>query len=159
MPAVPGLTYVGRLDLLTEGLLLLTTDGAAAHRLTHPSHEIEREYVVTVQGDLASALPQLRRGVELDDGLARVARVSAEPLGRGRHQLTLVLAEGRTREVRRLAKAVGLVVDRLVRVRYGPVTLGTLPVGTWRSLSEDEAVALGVAAAAAGGTRRPPRRR
>jgi 23S rRNA pseudouridine2605 synthase len=159
LPRVPGLTYVGRLDLLTEGLLLLTTDGAAAHRLTHPSGEVEREYAVTVQGDLETALPQLRRGVDLDDGIARVARATAEPLGRGRHLLTLVLAEGRNREVRRLAKAVGLVVDRLVRVRYGPVTLGDLPVGTWRSLTEDEAAALGVAAPARRGTRRPPRRR
>lgn len=157
VPAVPGLTYVGRLDLLTEGVLLLTTDGTAAHRLTHPSFEIEREYQVTVRGDVASAMPALRRGVELDDGLARVSRVAAEPLGRGRHVLTLVLAEGRTREVRRLAKAVGLEVERLVRVRYGPVTLGTLPVGTWRSLSSDEAAALGLAAG--GETRRPVRRR
>lgn len=159
VPRVPGLTYVGRLDLLTEGVLLLTNDGGAAHRLTHPSGEVEREYAVTVQGDLDTALPLLRRGVDLDDGPARVARASAESLGRGRHLLTVVLAEGRNREVRRLAKAVGLVVDRLVRVRYGPVTLGTLPVGTWRSLTDDEATALGLRSAARGGTRRPPRRR
>lgn len=158
VPRVPGLTYVGRLDLLTEGVLLLTTDGVAAHRLTHPSGEVEREYAVTVEGDVASALPRLRRGVELEDGPARVARASAEPLGRGRHVLTLVLGEGRNREVRRIAHAVGLVVDRLVRVRYGPVTLGTLPVGTWRSLTADEAAALGVTAPARRGPYRPARR-
>jgi 23S rRNA pseudouridine2605 synthase len=157
LPQVPGLTYVGRLDLLTEGVLLMTTDGAAAHRLTHPSFGIEREYAATVRGDAEGAVAAMRRGVELDDGLARVARATSESLGRGRHVLTLVLAEGRTREVRRLALAVGLEVERLVRIRYGPVELGSLAAGTWRSLREAEAVALGVAVVATGGTRRPPR--
>jgi 23S rRNA pseudouridine2605 synthase len=150
VPAVPGLTYVGRLDLLTEGVLLLTNDGTAAHRLTHPSGGIEREYEVTVRGDVESALPRLRKGVTLDDGPARALRAEGTSLGRGKWTLTLVLGEGRNREVRRLCEAVHLVVDRLVRVRYGPVTLGELPMGSWRSLTPTEAAALGVAP--------PPRR-
>lgn len=163
VPAVRGLTYVGRLDLLTEGVLLLTTDGAAAHRLTHPSHEVEREYEVTVSGDVEAALPMLRRGVELHDGIARVKRANAEALGRGRWRLVLVLAEGRNREVRRLCKAVDLEVERLVRVRYGPVTLGDLPSGSWRALTVREAEALDApvpaGARSGAGARRPARRR
>lgn len=145
VPSVPGLTYVGRLDLLTEGVLLLTNDGTAAHRLTHPSGGIEREYEVTVRGDVESALPRLRKGVTLEDGPARALRVAGESLGRGRWTLTLVLGEGRNREVRRLCEAVHLAVERLVRVRYGPVKLGDLPAGAWRAVSPKEAVELGIA--------------
>lgn len=145
LPRVPGLTYVGRLDLLTEGVLLLTSDGAAAHRLTHPSGGLEREYAVDVRGDVGAALEAMREGVELDDGPARVLRASAQRAGRGRAVLTVVLGEGRTREVRRLCDAVGLEVLRLVRVRYGPVLLGDLPAGAWRPLTGPEAAALGVA--------------
>jgi 23S rRNA pseudouridine2605 synthase len=159
VPVVPGLTYVGRLDLLTEGVILLTTDGTAAHRLTHPSGGMEREYEVTVHGDAAAAVPRVLRGVELDDGPARALRASADSLGRGRFTLRLVLGEGRTREVRRLCEALGLTVQRLVRVRYGPVTLGELAAGTWRSLTQDEAAALGVAIPASSRPRhRFPRR-
>lgn len=143
VPKVAGLTYVGRLDLLTEGVLLMTTDGDAAHTLTHPSGGVEREYVVTVRGDAEGALGPLREGVELHDGIATVKRASVESLGKGKWELTLVLAEGRNREVRRLCKAVDLEVLRLVRTRYGPVQLGRLAPGTWRPLSTGEAAALG----------------
>lgn len=143
VPRVPGLTYVGRLDLLTEGVLLLTTDGTAAHRLTHPSGGVEREYQVDVRGDVWAAVEALREGVELEDGPARPIRASAARAGRGRAVLTLVLGEGRTREVRRLCEALDLEVLRLVRVRYGPVRLGELAVGTWRPLTAEEAAALG----------------
>lgn len=134
----PGLTYVGRLDYLTEGLLLLTNDGAAANQLTHPSFEVEREYVVTVRGDVDAAVEQARRGVELEDGPVRPRQVSAKRLGGGQSELRITITEGRKREVRRLCTAIGLRVERLVRVRYGPIELGDLPVGASRRLTSRE---------------------
>jgi 23S rRNA pseudouridine2605 synthase len=136
--AVPGLVYVGRLDFMTEGVLLLTTDGRAAHALTHPSREVERTYVATVRGDAAAAARAARRGVELDDGLVLPRDVRAEPLGNRRWAFEVTIAEGRTHEVRRLCDALGLEVERLVRTRFGPVTLGALPVGESRPLSTRE---------------------
>ena len=135
---VPGLTYVGRLDYLTEGALLLTTDGAAANALTHPRYEVEREYVAIVTGDVESAVVGARRGVELEDGVVEVQRVSARRLGAGRSEFRLVISEGRTREVRRLCKALGLTIERLSRVRYGPIELGDLPPGRSRPLTARE---------------------
>jgi 23S rRNA pseudouridine2605 synthase len=135
---LPGLTYVGRLDYLTEGLLLLTNDGDAVHALMHPSNEVERTYLAVVRGDARAAIPAARRGVELEDGPARPTSVSARPLPDGRHEFELTLTEGRKREVRRLCKALGLHVDRLIRLRYGPVSLGDLPVGKSRPLTADE---------------------
>jgi 23S rRNA pseudouridine2605 synthase len=142
VPKRPGLTYVGRLDYLTEGVLLLTTDGAAAHRLTHPSRQIERTYVASVLGDGEGAAEQARFGVELEDGLVRPKKIRAEKLGRSRWELTITIAEGRNREVRRLCEALGLEVDRLVRVKFGPVELGDLAVGKVRSLTKVEVKAL-----------------
>jgi 23S rRNA pseudouridine2605 synthase len=135
---VPGLTYVGRLDYMTEGVLLLTTDGEAAHKLTHPSHEIERTYVVTVRGDGAAAARAAMKGVELEDGLAMPRDVSARRIGRGTWELEVTIAEGRTREVRRLCEALGLEVMRLVRVKFGPVRLGSLESGRTRPLTGRE---------------------
>lgn len=135
---VPGLTYVGRLDYLTEGVLLLTTDGTAAHVLMHPSSEIERTYVATVRGDAAAAVRQARRGVQLEDGLVVPRDVEAAPIGQGQWELTVTITEGKHREVRRLCKALDLFVDRLVRTRFGPVTLGTLAPGTTRALTARE---------------------
>jgi 23S rRNA pseudouridine2605 synthase len=139
----PGLTYVGRLDYLTEGVLVLTTDGDAAHRLTHPSRQIPRTYVATVQGDVAQAVHAIRRGVMLDDGIVRARVDSTTPLGGARTAIQLTIAEGRTREVRRLCDAVGLTVDKLVRTRFGPVHLGSLPVGASRTLTAAERAAIG----------------
>ena len=138
VPARPGLTYVGRLDFLTEGVLLLTTDGAAAHRLTHPSREVERTYVASVLGDGEMGMEQARFGVELEDGLVRPKKIRGEKIGRGRWELTITIAEGRNREVRRLCEAVGLQVDRLIRIKFGPVELGDLPAGKVRSLTKVE---------------------
>ena len=135
---VPGLTYVGRLDYMTEGLLLLTTDGDAAHRLTHPSSEVPRTYVATVRGRVPEAALALRRGVELEDGLVVPQDVDVRPLGGGRWELELTIAEGRTREVRRLAEALELEVLGLVRTRFGPVKLGTLASGETRRLTTTE---------------------
>ena len=135
---VPGLTYVGRLDYMTEGLLLLTNDGAAAHRLTHPSGEVPRTYVATVRGRVPEAVLALRRGVELEDGLATPSDIEARPMGGGQWELELTIAEGRTREVRRLADALELEVLRLVRTRFGPVKLGDLAPGATRGLTTNE---------------------
>lgn len=138
VPHAPGLTYVGRLDYLTEGVLLLTTDGDAAHLLTHPSSEIERTYVATVRGNVRVAAAEARRGVELEDGIVRPTAVEARPLGNRTSELELTIAEGKNREVRRLCEALGLEVERLVRVRFGPVVLGSLPSGATRPLSSRE---------------------
>jgi 23S rRNA pseudouridine2605 synthase len=138
VPPTPGLTYVGRLDYLTEGALLLTNDGDAAHALSHPSGEVEREYEVIVTGDAVLAAKQILRGIELEDGVARARRAHAEPIGNSRLKLTLVLAEGRNREVRRMCQAMELVVERLVRTRYGAIRLGDLAAGKARVLSPRE---------------------
>ncbi len=134
-----GLWYVGRLDLETEGLLLLTNEGKASHGLLHPSREVEREYAARVKGvPTPETLRHLMRGVTLEDGPARAKH--AELLERGAEEgwLKLVLVEGRKREVRRLLGAVGHAVVRLIRVRFGPIELGDLARGTWRTLSEEE---------------------
>jgi 23S rRNA pseudouridine2605 synthase len=138
VPAAPGLTYVGRLDYLTEGVLLLTTDGSAANHLTHPSSQIERVYVATVRGNAPRAADVARRGVELSDGIVKPDHVAARALGNRRWELEVTLTEGRSREVRRLCEALELEVDRLVRVRFGPVTLGELASGATRGLSARE---------------------
>src|SRR3981081_3893000 len=121
---VPGLTYVGRLDYMTEGVLLLTTDGDAAHKLTHPSSEIERTYVASVRGDGGSGARAAAKGVQLEDGFVVAREVSARQVGRGLWDLELTIAEGKTREVRRLCEALGLRVERLVRAKVAPVKLG-----------------------------------
>jgi 23S rRNA pseudouridine2605 synthase len=135
---VPGLTYVGRLDYMTEGVLLLTTDGDAAHKLTHPSSEIERTYVANVRGDGGSAARAAAKGVQLEDGFVVPRDVSARQVGRGLWDLELTIAEGKTREVRRLCEALGLRVERLVRTKFGPVKLGSLESGKTRALTARE---------------------
>ena len=139
---VRGLTYVGRLDYMTEGVLLLTTDGKAAHTLTHPSSGVERTYVAIVSGDVDTAVKMARRGVDLPDGPVRASDVHSTPIKNGLHEFHVTIAEGRKREVRRLCSAVGLEVERLIRTRYGPVELGKLPVGKSRALTETEEGAL-----------------
>jgi len=135
VPTDPRVFPVGRLDLDTEGLLLLTNDGDLTHRLTHPSFGVEKEYLAHVRAHPGrNALRHLRDGVDLDDGRTAPARVSllAPDLVR------LVIHEGRNRQVRRMCEAVGHPVTRLVRTRIGPVTDHTLPPGAWRHLRQDE---------------------
>ncbi len=133
--------------------MLLTTDGAAAHALSHPSGEVERTYVATVRGDAASAVKAARRGVELEDGLVMPRDVSASPLGNRRWAFEVTIAEGKTHEVRRLCVALGLEVERLVRTRFGPVGLGELAVGMSRALTPRERSVLEAVAPARPATR------
>jgi len=129
---------VGRLDLNSSGLLLFTDDGELANRLMHPRYELEREYEARVHGRLGPAeLEKLRGGVHLEDGRAAFRRVE-EIRGEGANRwYRVMLKEGRNREVRRLFEAVGAQVNRLVRVRYGPIALpGDLAPGKWRELPD-----------------------
>ena len=136
MPAEPRVFPVGRLDLDTEGLLLLTNDGDLTHRLTHPSFGVEKEYLAEVRGHPGrDALRHLREGVELDDGRTAPAQASRSL---GADLVRLVIHEGRNRQVRRMCEAVGHPVMRLVRTRIGPLTDRTLPPGAWRHLRQDE---------------------
>jgi 23S rRNA pseudouridine2605 synthase len=122
---------VGRLDADTTGALLLTNDGELAHRLAHPRYEVDKVYVVELDGPATDAqLRQLENGVELEDG--RTAPASVRRLGGGRLELTI--HEGRNRQVRRMVEAIGRRVVRLHRSRYGPLTLEGLELGAWRRL-------------------------
>jgi 23S rRNA pseudouridine2605 synthase len=138
---------IGRLDVNTTGLLLFTNDGALAHRLMHPSAQVEREYLVRVRGKPdAAALERLRSGVPLTDGPARFERIEqhgAMQRERSHHWFRVTLREGRNREVRRLWQAVGFEVSRLARMRYGNVRLSLeLAPGRWMLLDDDTTAAL-----------------
>ena len=139
VPDEPRVFPVGRLDADTEGLLVLTNDGGLAHRLTHPSFGVEKEYVAEVEGrPSAGAVRTLRDGVQLDDGPTAPAKVALEPPS----VLRIAIHEGRNRQVRRMCDAVGHPVKRLVRIRVGPLLDRTLKPGAWRELTTDEVRAL-----------------
>jgi 23S rRNA pseudouridine2605 synthase len=143
VPEEPRVFPVGRLDYDTEGLLLLTNDGELAHRLTHPSSGVEKEYLVEVDGvPTRGALRRLREGVDLEDGRTAPARARVVHTVGDTAALVLVIHEGRNRQVRRMCEAVGHPVRRLVRTRVGPVTDRDLAPGTWRSLGRGEVRAL-----------------
>jgi len=138
LPKVPGLTYVGRLDVMTSGLLLLTTDGASAHRLMHPRYEVPRTYWIGVHGaDAAEIRAALARPIVIDGRAVRIVESRVRPVKKS-IEIELTLAEGRQRIVRRMAEALGLKVEWLHRVAYGPVRLGKLPEGKWRELTRAE---------------------
>jgi 23S rRNA pseudouridine2605 synthase len=148
VPSEPRVFPVGRLDWDTEGLLLLTNDGDLTQRLTHPSHGVEKEYLAEVEGvPSRGALRRLREGVELDDGTTAPARARLVHQQRDRAAIALTVHEGRNRQVRRMAEAVGHPVLRLVRVRIGPLTDPSLAPGEWRSLDPAEVRALYAASA------------
>jgi 23S rRNA pseudouridine2605 synthase len=140
---VPGLVPAGRLDAGTTGLLILTNDGHLAHRITHPSTEIEKEYLLTLKNPVPpEALEALAKGPDLDDGPMVPPAISDLTAGPSRTTLHLTIHEGRNRIIRRACAAVGLELLSLSRVRVGPVLLGDLPEGEHRSLTEEELGAL-----------------
>jgi 23S rRNA pseudouridine2605 synthase len=135
VPPEPRVFPVGRLDRETEGLVLLTNDGTLAHRLTHPSFGVAKEYLAQVDGvPSAGALRCLREGIELEDGRTAPAKVAALAPG----LLRIVIHEGRNRQVRRMCEAVGHPVLRLVRTRIGPISDPTLAPGAFRRLTDEE---------------------
>ena len=144
VPSEPRVFPVGRLDLDSEGLIILTNDGELTHHLTHPSFGVEKEYLVHVRcgpdGVPETALNKLRRGVELDDGITSPAKVGQVQPG----VLRIVIHEGRHRQVRRMCDAVGHEVNRLVRTSIGTLVDATLKPGEWRLLTTQEVRSLAV---------------
>jgi 23S rRNA pseudouridine2605 synthase len=139
VPDEPRVFPVGRLDMDTEGLLLLTNDGELTQRLTHPSFGVDKEYLAHVEGEPSpSALVRLRKGVELEDGITAPAKVALLD----KSLLRIVIHEGRNRQVRRMCEAVGHPVIRLVRTRIGSLSDPKLKAGEWRRLTSEEVIAL-----------------
>lgn len=129
---------VGRLDYDSEGLLLLTNDGAVAQRLTHPSHEVDKTYLVTVRGDLAR-VPGLSAPMDIDGYTIRPAQVEVLSEGGGQARLRITIHEGRNRQIRKMCEQCGLEVRRLKRISVGAIELDrALAPGTWRELRADE---------------------
>ena len=136
---------VGRLDLDSEGLLLLTNDGAWAQHLLHPRHEVEKTYHVSVFGPVAGAAARLAAVTDLEGEPIRPARVEVLRQTARTALLAVTIHEGKNRQVRRMCAQCGLTVKRLRRVREGELELGDLPAGRWRQLTSDEVKALGTA--------------
>lgn len=135
----PFVVPVGRLDLDSEGLLLLTNDGRLTHALTHPSFGVPKTYIATVRGHVGrEGLRTLISGVDLDDGPAAAAEARIERRAGNNCLLRIVLTEGRKREVKRMCEAIGHRVVHLRRIAFGPIKIGSLPVGGHRNLSDDE---------------------
>jgi 23S rRNA pseudouridine2605 synthase len=142
LPAISGARWVavGRLDINTTGLLLLTTDGELAHAMMHPSNQVDREYVCRIRGQVSDEqVDKLRQGVQLEDGPARFSDIQRLPGSSGNQWFQVTILEGRNREVRRLWEAVGCTVSRLKRVRYGAAKLPRgLRAGAWAEISPQE---------------------
>jgi 23S rRNA pseudouridine2605 synthase len=133
------LFYVGRLDVETEGLLLLTNDGELAHRLTHPSYEVEKTYLAEIEAPVPRDLgKRLRAGVDLDDGPARAKSFRVVSSSANRAMIEVVITEGRNRIVRRMFEAVDRPLTRLARTKVGPVLLGPQKIGVVRALTQRE---------------------
>ena len=129
---------VGRLDMDSEGLLLMTNDGALTNRLIHPRHEIKKTYLVWVQGDAVAAVPVLRQMTQLEGEPIFRPEVCLKKTQKNGGLLSIVIHEGKNRQVRRMCAAAGLKVTRLKRVAEGSLTLGSLPLGRWRPLTKEE---------------------
>jgi len=137
------LFHVGRLDVDSEGLMLLTNDGELANRLTHPSYEVPKVYLVEVPGPLPRDLgKRLREGIELEDGVGRVDSFKVVDARPGKALIEIVLHDGRNRIVRRLLEAAGYPVEQLVRTQVGPLRLGDLRTGRTRVLGKPEVASL-----------------
>ncbi|MBQ9914865.1 MAG: rRNA pseudouridine synthase [Clostridia bacterium] len=135
---------VGRLDYDSEGLLLLTNDGDFTFRLTHPSHEVAKSYLVRIIGEISEdAVEQLRKGVVIDGRMTLPAKVSVKKCEEGKSTLLITITEGRNRQVRKMCAAVGHQLLRLCRVAEGPVKLSGLKPGEWRHLTKEEIALLG----------------
>lgn len=134
------LYHVGRLDKDSEGLILLTNDGELAHRATHPSYGLEKRYLVEIEGEFSKQISdQLLAGVRLEDGLARAVKVShIRAVTRNHHWVEITIHEGRYHIIRRLIEALGLKVIRLIRLDFGPVSLGDMKPGRHRVLNTQE---------------------
>jgi 23S rRNA pseudouridine2605 synthase len=146
-PASARLFAIGRLDLSSEGLILVTNDGELANRLTHPRYGVQKTYLAQVVGHPSQeVLDQLRRGIHLAEGVARAEEVTAKSHHKDSTVLEMVLREGRNREIRRVLAKVGHKVVRLTRIAVGPVRLGKLPPGASRRLTHEEVRALHAAA-------------
>ena len=151
---------VGRLDKPSEGLVLMTNDGTLAHRLTHPRYGHEKVYAVTVEGIISDgALDRRRRGVMLDGRITAPAPIEVVERQSDTTQLRIILREGRKRQIRRIAAALGHPVRRLVRERIGPLSLGELQSGQWRYLTAKEIELLKSSAAEEPAPRNQPRGR
>jgi 23S rRNA pseudouridine2605 synthase len=143
VPKGEGLTYVGRLDVMTTGLLLLTTDGEAVQRLSHPKYHVPRRYTALVHGRPTGEIAAAAKGRVVVEGRpVEPLAVRVRPGVEGRSIVDVTLAEGRKHIVRRWAEALGLKVERLARLSYGPIRLGELPVGKWRALTSAEEKAI-----------------
>lgn len=143
VPKGDGLTYVGRLDVMTTGLLLLTTDGDAVQRLSHPKYHVPRRYTALVHGRPTGEIAAAAKGRVVVEGRpVEPLAVRVRPGVEGRSIVDVTLAEGRKHIVRRWAEELGLKVERLARLSYGPIRLGELPVGKWRMLSPAEEKAI-----------------
>lgn len=134
------LYHVGRLDKDSEGLILLTNDGELAHRATHPSYGLEKRYLVEIEGEFNKQLSdQLLQGVRLEDGLARAVKViHARAVSRNHHWVEIIIHEGRYHIIRRLIESLGLKVLRLIRLDFGPISLGDMKPGRHRVLNSQE---------------------
>ena len=134
-----GLFPVGRLDMDSEGLVIMTNDGGLGHRLAHPRYQVERVYSVTLNGIAGDdVMARLTGGVDLEDGIARAREAEVTAEFEGRSVLRMVLTEGRKREIRRMLAACGYEVVALTRLTFGGVGLGDIDRGQWRYLSRDE---------------------
>jgi pseudouridine synthase len=144
VPREPGrVVPVGRLDYDTSGVLLLTNDGDLAHVLTHPRYGVEKTYRAVVQGRLAGDdMKRFLEGMRLEDGRSEPAKVRVVRAGPAASELDLTIHEGRNRQVRRMFEATAHPVISLVRLRFGPIGLGDLRIGTWREATDKELAAL-----------------